>query len=163
MPILAHPLHFLALPIPAFAYRRGSSPCQATPHLRVSERSHAILIHHTAWNSFTFSLPLRTSICTAFPSQTRASPRSSMPLLCHAALCRSVRLFAIPLHNPTIRYCTMPLLIFAFPRVASPLLFSARPRLALPLQRPATLYTVPMRRSAPLCPALPLRGYSLLN
>ena len=132
-------MHFLALPILAFAYRRGSSPCQVTPHLRVSERSHAILIHHPAWHSFPFPLPLRASICTAFPLRTRASPRGSMPLLCHATHFhaipmhrQSTRRLAFPLHNPTIRYCTMPLLIFASPCSA------------FPLQRLDTLYTVPL-------------------
>lgn len=36
---------------------------------------------------FTFSLPLRASICTAFPLRTRASPRGSMPLHRLTLLC----------------------------------------------------------------------------
>ena len=98
MPILAHPLHFFALPFPAFAYRRGSSPYQATPHLFVSQHSHAMLIPRVASIHISVAVPRfdlhRFPIANPFVASrfhAPAVPRHAIPFN------------SIPMHRPSTR------------------------------------------------------------
>ena len=98
MPILAHPLHFLALPILAFAYRRGSSTCQATPHLFISKRSHTMLIPRVASIHISVAAPRFDLHRFPFANLYIASWFHASAVPCHADQCHS-----ISMHRPSTR------------------------------------------------------------
>ena len=88
----------MALPILAFAYRRGSSPCQVTPHLFVSQHSHAMLIPRVA--SIHISVAVPRFDLHRFPiANPCVASRFHAPAVPHHA----IPFNSIPMHRPSTR------------------------------------------------------------
>lgn len=101
LPTIAIPSHFLALPILAFAYRRGSSFCQATPHLRVSKRS----MQSLSLTPRCIPLHLRCRSALRFAPLSHCEPvhRLAVPCPCSAMPCQTNQCRSIPMHRSSTR------------------------------------------------------------
>lgn len=107
----------ISLHYPSLPLHIGAAHLLARSRLTFSFHSIPMQCLSHASRPFTFPLLCRASICTAFPLQIRSSPRGSMPLQFHA-----MQFHSIPFQCIAPRHVTFP------------------------LQRPATLFTVPLLR-----------------